>query len=141
MWRNSSIFYPCNKLKSRYSLLNSGTACCLSAQNLVSSRLLSRNAKIKIYRTINIPILLYGRETWSLTELEPSSEGCLRTTLEITERVERRVDKFFDEEPHNLYLSLHSLGVMNSKFMGWAEHVAYIGQIRNAYKINFSQKT
>jgi hypothetical protein len=35
-------------------------------QNLLSSRLLSRNLKIKIYRTIILPIL-YGCETWSLT--------------------------------------------------------------------------
>ena len=36
-------------------------------QNLLSSRLLSRNLKIKIYRTIILPVVLYGRETWSLT--------------------------------------------------------------------------
>jgi len=29
--------------------------------------LLSRNLKIKIYRTIILPVVLYGRETWSLT--------------------------------------------------------------------------
>jgi hypothetical protein len=31
------------------------------------SRLLSRNVKIKIYKTIILPVVLYGRETWSLT--------------------------------------------------------------------------
>jgi hypothetical protein len=31
------------------------------------SRLLSKNLKIKIYRTINLPVVLYGCETWSLT--------------------------------------------------------------------------
>ena len=36
-------------------------------QNLLSSRLLSKNVKIKIYRTIILPIVLYGCETWSLT--------------------------------------------------------------------------
>jgi hypothetical protein len=36
-------------------------------QNLLSSRLLSRNLKIKIYRTIIFPVVLYGCETWSLT--------------------------------------------------------------------------
>jgi hypothetical protein len=36
-------------------------------QNLLSSRLLSKNLKIKIYRTIILPIILYGCETWSLT--------------------------------------------------------------------------
>ena len=36
-------------------------------QNLSSSRLLSKNLKIKIYRTIILPVVLYGCETWSLT--------------------------------------------------------------------------
>jgi len=36
-------------------------------QNLLSSRLLSKNLKIKIYRTIIFPVVLYGCETWSLT--------------------------------------------------------------------------
>ena len=38
-----------------------------SVQNLLSSRLLSKNLKIKIYRTIILPIVLHGCETWSLT--------------------------------------------------------------------------
>jgi len=36
-------------------------------QNLLSSRLLSKNLKIKIYRTIILPVVLYRCETWSLT--------------------------------------------------------------------------
>ena len=44
-----------------------GNACYFSVQNLLSSRLLSKNLKIKIYRTIISPVVLYGCETWSLT--------------------------------------------------------------------------
>ena len=48
--------------------LRSGNACCHSVQNLLSSRLLSKNLKIKTYvRTIILPVVLYGCETWSLT--------------------------------------------------------------------------
>ena len=36
-------------------------------QNLLSSSLLSKNLKINIYRTIILPVVLYGCETWSLT--------------------------------------------------------------------------
>ena len=32
-----------------------------------ASRFLSKNLKIKIYRTIILPVALYGCETWSLT--------------------------------------------------------------------------
>jgi hypothetical protein len=47
--------------------LTSGNACYRSAQNLLSSSLLSKNLKIKVYRTIILPVVLYGCETWSLT--------------------------------------------------------------------------
>jgi hypothetical protein len=33
----------------------------------LSSTLLSKNVKIKIYRTIILPVVLYGCESWSLT--------------------------------------------------------------------------
>ena len=42
--------------------LKSGNACYHSVQNLLS--LLSKNIKIKIYRTIILPVVLYGCETW-----------------------------------------------------------------------------
>jgi hypothetical protein len=37
------------------------------AQDLLSSTLLSKNTKIKIYRTIVLPVVSYGCKTWSLT--------------------------------------------------------------------------
>jgi hypothetical protein len=55
------------EIKSR---LNSGNAYYHSAQSILSSRLLSRNVKVKIYKTIILlilPVVLYGCETWSLT--------------------------------------------------------------------------
>jgi hypothetical protein len=52
------------EIKSR---LNSGNACYHSVQSLLSSRLLSTNVKVKIYKTIILPVVLYGCETWSLT--------------------------------------------------------------------------
>ena len=52
------------EIKSR---LKSGNACCHSMQNLLSSSLLSKTLKIKIYRTIILPVVLYGCENWSLT--------------------------------------------------------------------------
>jgi hypothetical protein len=47
--------------------LNSGNACYYSVQNLLSSRLISKNLKIKIYKTVILPVVLYGCETWPLT--------------------------------------------------------------------------
>jgi len=52
------------KIKSRFK---SGIACYYSVQNLLSSRLLSKNLKIKIYRAIILSVVNYGCETWTLT--------------------------------------------------------------------------
>jgi len=51
------------EIKSR---LKSGNACCHLVQNIFSYSLLSKNLKIKIYRTIILPVVLYGCETLSL---------------------------------------------------------------------------
>ena len=51
------------EIKSR---MKSGNACYHSVQNLLSSSLLLKNLKINVYRTIILPVVLYGCETWSL---------------------------------------------------------------------------
>jgi hypothetical protein len=95
------------EIKSR---LNSGNACYHSVQSLLSSHLLSRNVKVKIYKNIILP-LLYGCETWSLTLRE---DHRLRV---FENRVLRRIfgpkrddvtgewRKLHNEELHNLYSS------------------------------------
>jgi len=52
------------EIKSR---MKPGKACYHSVQNLLFSSLLSKNLKIKIYRTVILSVVLYGYETWSLT--------------------------------------------------------------------------
>ena len=56
--------YIQEEIKSRLKL---GNACYYSVQDLLSSRLLSKNLKMKIYRTIILLVVLYGCETLSLT--------------------------------------------------------------------------
>jgi len=57
----------CSSPEEVKSRLRSGNACYHSVQILLSSRLLSKNFKITIYRTIILPFVLYECETWSLT--------------------------------------------------------------------------
>jgi len=61
------------EIKSR---LKPGNACCHSVQNLLSSRLLSRNVKMKMHINPILPAVFHGFETWSLTMME---ERRLRT--------------------------------------------------------------
>jgi hypothetical protein len=61
------------KIKRR---LNSGNACYHLVQNLLSSCLLSKNVKVRKYKTIILPVVIYGCETWSLTlREEHKTEG------------------------------------------------------------------
>ena len=52
------------KIKCR---LKAGNSCYYSVQTLLSSQFLSKNMKIKIYKTIILQVVLYGYEAWSLT--------------------------------------------------------------------------
>jgi len=67
--------YLITTLKHRYCVLkeikwklNSENSCYHSVQNFLSYRLKSRNMKIKIWRNINLLLLLYGSEIWSHIE-------------------------------------------------------------------------
>jgi hypothetical protein len=116
------------------SRLNSGNACYHSVQSLLSSRLLSTNVKVKVYKTIILPVVLYGRVTWSVTLRE---EHRLRV---FENRVLRRIfgpqrdevtgecRKLHKGELHNLYSSPNIIRQMKSRRMTWARHVACIGE-------------
>ena len=80
-------------------------------QNLLSSGLLSKNTKIKIYRTIILPVVLYGCETWSLTlreerRLRVFEDRELRRIFgPKRDEVTRKWRKLQDEELNDLYFS------------------------------------
>jgi hypothetical protein len=59
--------------------LNLGNACYLSVQNLLTSHLLSKNIKIRKYKTIIPLLVLYGCETWFLTLMEECKWGAFYT--------------------------------------------------------------
>jgi hypothetical protein len=126
------------EIKSR---LNLGNACYHSIQSLLSSHLLSRNVKVKIYKTIILPVVLYGCETWSLMLRE---EHQLRV---FKNRVLRRIfgpkreevtgewRKLHNEELHNLYSYPDIIRQVKSRRMRWAGHVARMGEDRKLYKV------
>jgi hypothetical protein len=101
---------------------------------------LSRNVKVKIYKTIILPIVLYGCETWSLTLRE---EHRLRV---FENRVLRRIfgpkrdevtgewRKLHNGEVHNLYSSPDIIRQIKSRRMRGAGHVARVGEERKVYK-------
>ncbi|KAJ4430983.1 hypothetical protein ANN_19576 [Periplaneta americana] len=47
--------------------INMGNACYFSVEKLLSYSLLSKNLKVRIHKTVILPVVLYGCETWTLT--------------------------------------------------------------------------
>jgi hypothetical protein len=105
----------------------------------MSSRLLSKNLKIRIYKTIILPLVLYGCETWSLGLRE---EHRLRV---FENRVLRKIfgpkrdevtgewGKLHNEELRDLYSLPSTIGIIKSRRLRWAGHVAQMGEKSNAY--------
>ena len=102
---------------------HSGNVCYHSVQNLLSSSFLSKNVRIKIYRTIMLLVVLYGCETWSLTLREE------RRLREFESRVLRRIfgpkrdevtgewRKLHNKELNVLYSSPNIVRVVKSRRM------------------------
>jgi hypothetical protein len=91
--------------------LKSGNACYHSVQNLLSSRLLSKNMKIRVYKTTILPVVLYECEIWPLTlweehRLRMFENRVLRRIFGLKrDEVTGSCRKLHNEELHNFYSS------------------------------------
>jgi len=126
------------KIKGR---LRSGNARYHSVQNLLSSRLLSKNSEIKIYRTTILPVVLYGCETWSLTlgeerKLSVFENMVLRRIFgPRRDEVTGEWRRLHNGELYDLYSSPNIVRVIKSRRMRWAGHVARMYEDRGAYRV------
>jgi hypothetical protein len=119
----------------------SGYASKHSVQNLLSSRLLSKNLQIGIYKTINLPVDLYGCETWSLTlreehRLRVFENRVLRMIFGPTrDEVTGEWRKLHNEELRDVYSSPSIIKIITSRRMRWTGHVQRMGQKMNTYRL------
>ena len=119
------------EIKSRLKL---GNACYYLVQYLLSSSLLSKNLKIKIYRTIILPIVPYGCETWSLTLRVFENRVLRRVFGPNTDEVTGEWKKLHNKELSVLYSLPNIVWVVKSRRMRWAGHVVRIGERRVVHR-------
>jgi hypothetical protein len=124
--------YIHNEIKSRLNLGN--------VQILLSSRLIYKKLKIKIYKTVILTIVLYVCKTWSLTlkeehRLRVFENRVLRKIFGSKRQEDVSWRKLHNDELHNLYSSPNIVRVIKSRRMRWAKHVALMGEGRGVYRV------
>jgi hypothetical protein len=102
---------------------------------------LSENLKIKIYRTIILPAVLSGFQTWSLTlreerRLKVFEDRVLRRKFgPKADEVRWEWRKLHNEVLNGLYCSPTIVREMESRRMRWMGHVARMGERKDAYRV------
>ena len=102
--------------------------------------ILSKNVKIKIYRTVIVSVVLYMYESFSFTLREKRSlrvfeNGVLRWIFRPErDEVTGEWRRLHNAERYALYASPNSR-VIKSRRLGWARHVARMGERRGAHGV------
>ncbi|KAJ4441071.1 hypothetical protein ANN_10921 [Periplaneta americana] len=121
--------------------INMGDACYYLVEKLLSSSLLSKNLEVRIYKTVILPVVLYGCETWTLTlrgehMLRVFENKVLRKIFGAKrDEVTGEWRKLHNTELHALYSSPDIIRNIKSRRLRWAGHVARMGESRNAYRV------
>jgi len=129
------------------SKLKSGNACNHSVQNLLSVSFLSKNVKITIYRTIILPVVLYGCEAWSLTLREERRVRVFENRVlnricgPKREKLTGEWRKLHNKELNDLYYSPKTIWVIKLRRMRWVEHVGCMGESRGVYCVLVGKPT
>jgi hypothetical protein len=99
-----------------------------------------KNLKIKIYKTVILPVALYGCETWSLTlgedhRLRVFENRVLRKIHGPKREEDGSWRKLHNDELRDLYSSLNIVRVIKSRRMRWTGYVAHVGEGRGVYRV------
>jgi hypothetical protein len=98
-----------------------------------------KKLKIKIHKTVILPVVLYGCETWSLTLREEHRLRVFENRMLRIFGPKREEDgswrKLHNDELHGLYFSRNIVRVIKSRRMRWVGHVARMGEGRGVYRV------
>ncbi|KAJ4448787.1 hypothetical protein ANN_00178 [Periplaneta americana] len=109
--------------------------------NPEKTNLLSKILKVRIYKTVILPVVLYGCETWTLTlreehRLRVFENKVLRKIFGAKrDEVTGEWRKLHNAELHVLYSSPDIIRNIKSRRLRWAGHVVGMGESRNAYRV------
>ncbi|KAJ4435551.1 hypothetical protein ANN_18167 [Periplaneta americana] len=121
--------------------INMGNACYYSVEKLLSSSLLSKYLKVSIYKTVILPVVLYGCEAWTLTlregqRLRVFENKVLRKIFGAKrDEVIGEWRKLHNAELQALYSSPDIIRNIKSRRLRWAGHIARMGESQNAYRV------
>ncbi|KAJ4451108.1 hypothetical protein ANN_02548 [Periplaneta americana] len=121
--------------------INLGNACYYSLEKLLSSSLLSKNLKVRIYKIVILPVVLYGCETWTLILREEQRLRVLENKVlrkifwDKWDEVTGEWKKLHNAELHALYSSPDIIRNIKSRRLKWAGHVARMRECRNACRL------
>jgi hypothetical protein len=106
----------------------------------LSSRLISKELKFKIYRTVILTVVLYWCKTWSLTlreehRLRVFENRVLRKIFGPKREEDESWRKLRNDELHGLYSSPDIVRVIKSRRISWAGHVARMEEGRDVYRV------
>jgi hypothetical protein len=99
-----------------------------------------KKIKVKIYKTVMLPVVLYGYETWSPTlgvehRLRVFENRVLKRIFGPKREEDGSWRKLHNDELHSLYSSPNIVRVIKSRKMKWAGHVARMGECRGVYRV------
>ncbi|KAJ4445522.1 hypothetical protein ANN_12202 [Periplaneta americana] len=119
--------------------INMGNACYYSIEKLCHHLVCcQKNLKVRIYKTVILPVVLYGCETWTLTlreehRLRVFENKVLRKIFGAKrDKVTGEWRKLHNAELHAFYSSPDIIRNIKSRRLRWAGHVARMGESRNA---------
>jgi len=123
----------------RYSFIYVSFVLSFGAESFVFQFAIQK-LKTEIYRTIILPVVLYGCETWSVTltkecSLRDFEKRVLRIFGPKRDEVIREWRKLHNEELNDLYCSPNIVRVIKSRRMGRAGRVARMGESRGVYRV------
>ncbi|KAJ4441769.1 hypothetical protein ANN_11627 [Periplaneta americana] len=126
------------EIKHRINMRNT---CYYSVEKLLSSSLLLKILKVRIYKTVILPVVVYGYETWTLTlreeqRLRVFENKVLRKIFGAKrDEVTGEWRKLQNAELHALYSSPDIITNIRSRRLRWTGHAACMGEPRNAYRV------